>query len=221
MIKESEQPAAVQTLSPPPLYILGVDLGQAQDFTALCVLEKQLEPTGETESYDLPGPAISGRILWDAPTRPVYRRHYAARHLERLAKGTSYPKQVERIKTLYERLRVDTGIAPRLVVDQTGVGRPVVDMLRSANVSPAAVTITGGDTVTQDGLNYRVPKKDLVAATQVLLQTERLKIARALPDAQTLMTNCWPSRSTSPFRDTPLSATTRRAGGRPRTTTWC
>ena len=31
-----------------------------------------------------------------------------------------------------------------------------------------------------------MPKRDLVSAVQVLLQSERLKIARALPEAQTL-----------------------------------
>lgn len=38
----------------------------------------------------------------------------------------------------------------------------------------------------RDGSNYRVPKKDLVSVTQVLLQTGRLKIARALPHAELL-----------------------------------
>ena len=59
-------------------------------------------------------------------------------------------------------------------------------MLRTAELSPAAVTITGGDTVSSDGSDYRVPKRDLVSIVQVLLQSERLKIAKALPEAQTL-----------------------------------
>ncbi len=67
------------------------------------------------------------------------------------------------------------------MADRTGVGRPVVDVLRAAELSP--VTITGGDVVTQDGRDFRVPKRDLVSAVQVLLQSERLKIARALPEA--------------------------------------
>ncbi len=44
-------------------------------------------------------------------------------------------------------------------------------MLRAAEPSPVAVSITGGD---------------LVSAVQVLLQSERLKIARALPEESTL-----------------------------------
>ncbi len=36
----------------------------------------------------------------------------------------------------------------------------VVDMLRAAELKPIAVTITGGDAVTQDRKDYRVPKRD-------------------------------------------------------------
>lgn len=89
--------------------------------------------------------------------------------------------QVARIKEWSDRLTTDTGATPALVADRTGVGRPVVDVLRAAELSP--VTITGGDVVTQDGRDFRVPKRDLVSAVQVLLQSERLKIARALPEA--------------------------------------
>jgi hypothetical protein len=93
---------------------------------------------------------------------------------------------VKRIKALHDRLKDETGRAPLVVADKTGVGRPVVDMLRAADLKPVAVTITGGDAVSRDGLDYRVPKRDLVSVVQVLLQAERLKIARALPEAQTL-----------------------------------
>lgn len=139
-------------------FILGVDLAQSRDYTALTVLEQT----------------------------SVTPYSYAARHLERLAIGTPYPAQVARIKQLHDRLKTDTGKTPDLVVDQTGVGRPVVDMLSAAGLSPAAVTITGGDTVSHDRDGYRVPKRDLVSVVQVLLQSDRLKIARALPEAQTL-----------------------------------
>lgn len=175
-------------MSEAPLYLLGVDLGQAQDYTALTVLERTAHDTGKVEVYGLPEPR-GWRDDIDplpAPTRPVYEHHYAARHLERLPKGTPYPAQVARIKALSERLTEATGTPPRLVVDRTGVGRPVVDMLRVAELKPMSVTITGGDLVTQDGDDYRVPKRDLVSVVQVLLQSERLKIARALPEAQTL-----------------------------------
>ena len=77
--------------------------------------------------------------------------------------------------------------APRLAVDQTGVGRPVVDMLRQAGMQRLhAISITAGDTATREGQDYRVPKRELVSVLQVLLQTERLAVAAALPEAETL-----------------------------------
>ncbi len=84
------------------------------------------------------------------------------------------------MKALHDRLKADTGSAPLLVVDQTGVGRPVVDMLRDVELKPVAVTITGGDAVTQDGGDYRVPKRDLVSVVQILLDSDRLTIAERL-----------------------------------------
>lgn len=74
------------------------------------------------------------------------------------------------------------------MVDATGVGRPVTDLLRRERLPGGLVevTITGGDAATREGDAWRVPKRDLVSTVQVLLQGERLKIASALPDAATL-----------------------------------
>lgn len=141
-------------------FFVGLDLGQAQDYTALVVLERVKERG---------------------------RRHYHLRHIERFPLGTSYPAIVERVKAM---LRAEP-IAGKtvLIVDKTGVGAPVVDMFKAAGLTPMAVTITGGNSVTKDNDGgYQVPKRDLVSVLQVLLQSERLKIAAALALAKTLQT---------------------------------
>ena len=142
-------------------YLLGLDLGQAADYTAVTVLER------------LPG----------ADARAPASYHGV--HLERLALGTPYPAVVGHVAALMvaPALRGQTA----LVVDATGVGRPVIDMLRQAGLDPVAITITGGDAVSGDGGGLRVPKRDLVSAVQVLLQTGRLKFAEALPVVPTLV----------------------------------
>ena len=61
------------------------------------------------------------------------------------------------------------------------------DMFRQKGLAPIAITITGGDTVTGDGGNYRVPKRYLVSTMQVLLQAGLLKVAEELPDATVLV----------------------------------
>jgi hypothetical protein len=166
-------------------YLLGVDLAQSSDYTALCVLELEERDTGKRVP-DAVAQINAGAPGSDAYVKPVYENYYLAGHLERLPIGTPYPAQVARIKALSDRLRTDTGRIPALVADATGVGAPVIDMLRAAGLSPAAVTITGGDTVSRDGQNFRVPKRDLVSTVSVLLQTKRLKIVPTLREAQTL-----------------------------------
>jgi hypothetical protein len=77
-----------------------------------------------------------------------------------------------------------------LAVDATGVGRPVCDLFRDARMPGRLVpiTITGGLSVTGDGRGgVHVPKKDLVACAQVLLQTRRLRVARELALADVLV----------------------------------
>jgi hypothetical protein len=49
------------------------------------------------------------------------------------------------------------------------------------------VTITAGWEAKLEGASWCVPKRDLVSVTKVLLQTERIKIAKSLPVAKTLV----------------------------------
>jgi hypothetical protein len=73
-----------------------------------------------------------------------------------------------------------------LVVDSTGVGRPVVDSLGVAGLKPIAVSIHGGTATTQAGNGWNVPKRELVSVLQVLLQSERLAFSAGLPEWGTL-----------------------------------
>lgn len=155
-------------------FYVGLDLGQAQDYTALVVVEKQVteQSTGQDTRLDV-------------------------RHIERAPLGTPYPDVASRVKEIMgdSRLRTryqDTEAMrmrhtePRLVVDATGVGRAVVDILRKEGLTFTPVVITGGDTVGRADGTYRVPKRDLVAAVQAGLQTGALKIASELELAETL-----------------------------------
>lgn len=74
-----------------------------------------------------------------------------------------------------------------LPVDHTGVGRGGVDDLRHIGLGLCAITITGGNEVHGGVLSdLTVPKRELIAATQVMLQQGRLRIASGLPEAATL-----------------------------------
>jgi hypothetical protein len=110
--------------------------------------------------------------------------------LERFELGTPYPEVISKVLRLLMRPPIRHHLdRSRLIVDATGVGRPVVDSFRAQGVYPIAVTIHGGDTVTGEApeiLNFRVPKRDLVAAVQTTLQSRRLRIAAGLPLADVL-----------------------------------
>lgn len=77
-----------------------------------------------------------------------------------------------------------------LVVDGTGVGAPVVDMLREAGLGCelTAVTITGGENQSRRGGSWvSVPKRDLIEGVQLALEKGELKIARRMKEAGTLV----------------------------------
>ncbi len=142
-------------------YFIGLDLGQAADFSALAILEKQGH--GQT---------------------PVFH----CRHLQRWPLRTSYLSIVADTARIVSSKELRDVRKPVLAIDATGVGAPVVDLFRHERMYAQleAVQITGGDSVTRDGGVTRVPKRDLVSAAQVALQNERLKIAAELPESATL-----------------------------------
>jgi hypothetical protein len=109
------------------------------------------------------------------------------RHLERFRLGTPYPGVVERVRAITRHRELAGNCA--LAVDATGVGAPVVDMLRVARLGCdiAAVTITGGDRQHQAGSVWSVPKRDLIAVVQVALEKEELKVAHGLRELGALM----------------------------------
>jgi hypothetical protein len=142
--------------APPKKFILSADIGQMADYTALGVL--------------------------DVTSGEVYKLVY----LTRLKLRTPYPEVVKIIKKTFDDLVIKAGAGGEvvLVLDCTGVGRPLVDMLKAAGLSPMAVTITGGDVATHEGREYHVPKRDLVAACQLLMQQGRLKVAEGVKAAE-------------------------------------
>lgn len=107
---------------------------------------------------------------------------YQVGHLERVPLGTPYPGIVAHVGRLLGKLP-----DPELVIDYTGVGRPVFDLFTYAGISPVGVLITGGAVETRDGVICSVPKLTLVSRLQALLHEGRLKIQKELSEAETLV----------------------------------
>lgn len=152
------------------MFYVGLDLGQAADFTAVCVLERISVDVGICKK-------CRGK---------VQEIHHHLRHVERFPQGTSYPDIVKRVQDL---VRSDQLKSRYLVLaDGTGCGRPVIDLLRGAHINHRSIIITGGNAVTVDSdAAVHMPKKVLVSNLQVLLQTRRLKMSESLPEVKTLV----------------------------------
>jgi hypothetical protein len=158
-------------------FIVGVDLGQANDFTALCVLEKLRDVSSTIEQKGFEPPAVV------TSTKNIFH----LRHLQRLKLGTGYPDIVGIVGTMLKALP-PAKQAPALVTDATGVGRPVIDMMQKAGLRPIAVTITGGFDENRVASNdWRIPKRNLVSTLAVLLQSGRLKVAPDLAEGETFV----------------------------------
>ncbi|MCX7057276.1 MAG: hypothetical protein NTZ79_08795 [Proteobacteria bacterium] len=177
-------------------WIMSVDLGQSIDPTAIAVLEVSTRADAVAQQFTDPPGELAAHVSldWftkDAEGRLRYPKHAVrvdVRYLERLPLRMPYPDQIAHIAGLLRRPPLATPRAA-LVIDQTGVGRPVVDMLRRAGLMPIGVTITGGDSEsrTPEG-DYRVAKLLLVSEMQAQLNEGTLRIAAALPEARTLAT---------------------------------
>jgi hypothetical protein len=147
-------------------YCIGLDLGQSNDYTALAIVEK---------------------IRSGNPQR-LAALHL--RHLERYPLRTPYPEIADEVaalvksehlvtKTTDEMLNRIT-LYPELVVDQTGVGSPVTSLLRERGLTFRSVVVTASDDGGPGRVAYRVPKRDLVSALEVSLQTGMLRVAEGL-----------------------------------------
>jgi hypothetical protein len=147
-------------------YLIGLDLGQARDYSALAVVERVWKPD----------PDGAGRVV----------SQYAIRHLRRWPLQTSYAAVVADLAGLVKTPPLSW---PVLVVDQTGVGQAVVDFLARAQLSATLepVVITSGHGASRGASRaWHVPKKELVCCLQVLLQSRRLQVA-AVPERPLLM----------------------------------
>jgi hypothetical protein len=165
-------------------FVIGVELGQVSDVTAIAVVEALTLKFLRSETVREDGmetirpvyEGLDGREVREHP--PV---NFALRHLERFAVGSSYTEVRDKVVAVARNLR-----GPAVVLDATGVGAAAINLFRSSGLYISTVTLVAGDQAAEEGSDYRVPKKDLVSVTQVLLQTGRLRIARALPHAELL-----------------------------------
>ena len=166
---------------------IGIDLAQSRDRTALVALESYRPevPVWEVDIAEVIANTSVRDLLRGRHRGPRVQFHHDIVHIERFPAGVTYPEQVVRVIRAADALSLEE--TANLVIDATGVGRPVVDMVRAACRYPMrAVTITGGSEVVKSGRDVSVPKADLVGCLEITLSTRRLHAVPDLPYAEEL-----------------------------------
>jgi len=141
-----------------------------QDYTAISIMERVPR---QSKFEALPGSAKR------SVEKPKYTAVYVMRHLERLPLGMDYVAIVERLRGMLSHEKLSRQTA--MIVDATGVGTPIVQMMQQAGMAPIGVTITTGSVVTNGKMGgYNVPKSELVSALNLVFQARRIKVPTAL-----------------------------------------
>lgn len=157
-------PAPTVPRLPTERIIIGLDLGEVKDFSALNALQMEKRPK----------------------QGGGFTRHYASRLLVRWPLHTAYQTIIENVRTIAANLPAP----PELVLDATGAGRPVAQLFRQAKLPIKCfvpVIITGGTKVLHEADGYwHVAKRELVSCVQSALQSNRLQISTKLREARTL-----------------------------------
>lgn len=156
--------------------IVSVDLGKIKDYATINILEDRLIQRPTTRQ-----PMTPNIPIYDVPS--MLTRVYDLIELGEM-RGVSYPEVAAKISRVCMHPKISQPYT--LVVDATGVGIAVCDLLRGPPyfLSPVGITITGGHQVTESEWGYNVPKQSIVEILEVLLETERLKIAEDLEHLQ-------------------------------------
>ena len=166
------RPAPAPTLTPslpqqPPAekLILGLDLGEVKDFTALVAL----------------------RLTREAQPNRTMRREYLCGLICRWPLRTGYEAIIEDVRAIAANLTQPAD----LVIDATGAGRPVVQMFRRAQLglkSMVPVVITAGHRTHRDPEGYwNVAKSELVSALLSCAESSRIRFVPELSLAPALI----------------------------------
>ena len=164
-------------------YVVGVDLGQSSDPTAIAVIERQRGVMDAGSPFER-HTGLSTHLQTPAEFIDV-------RHLERLPLGMSYPAVVQHVADLLARpplCRDENHPAAELIIDETGVGRAVGDIFIDAGMKPKRITITAGSEATSGHGRDRfyVAKTVLISNVDAMLHTGTLRFASALSEADAM-----------------------------------
>ena len=148
-----------------PTYSVCLDVGSERDhsvFTILRILDHKIaNPAEPVDDSGMP--------------------HYGLVYLEQMPVKTQYNAIMDRADYIITSVKRDC----HFLVDATGVGNPVVQMLQ--HLAPIPIVIVSGHTVNaRENGGYNVPKREIVTSLQAIMHSRRLMIAAGLPHLEDL-----------------------------------
>jgi hypothetical protein len=168
--------------------IVGLDLGQSRDPTALVVLESEPSAVGPSvtspDRPSVPGPATRSALKPRVTSATASTEAWQIRHIERYPLNRPYPEYVAHTIDL---MRTPELRGAPLIIDFTGVGRPVFDMFVASGLTPFGIQIVGGTSVIHKGRIWNVPKRDLATSVLMLMQSRRVRVSSHIYEAQVLI----------------------------------
>ncbi|MBA3974108.1 MAG: hypothetical protein C0504_07820 [Candidatus Solibacter sp.] len=149
-------------------FYIGLDLGQRSDHSALVILERARHLTGRFDHVNY--------------THESVTRLYV-RHAERFPLHFPYLKIPAAIQSTFDKLNptaYESSPTPKtIVVDASGVGAPVVEIIHRAKLPAGVVPITITSGEKPNGNN--IPRAALLSNLRILLETGILLISPSVP----------------------------------------
>lgn len=131
-------------------YYIGADIGQGMEPTAIAVVAR--DSNREDDDYPL-----------------------ECSYLQELPGGTTYPDLARRISEIEAGLLKRKADIIKILVDVTGQGQPVIDLIRRSVESEAiSAQFTAGAGASSEGESWRINQYEMVANLKIMLQTRRL-----------------------------------------------
>ena len=150
-------------------HIVSLSLGTVAEPSAVVVIEPRTE-------------------FWrpkDQDRKRDWENHFDVIWLERFPAGSPIPAVVARVTELVSGERLAKNC--HLLLDLTSTGAAPLRVFESRGLYPQPIEITNTGSEERSGGVERVPLRDVIGAAQVVLQTNRLKVASALELASTLV----------------------------------
>jgi len=148
-------------------YVLGLDLGSEVDPAAITILKR-------VEKFQERDKRIPSHGVQTEKRKVINELHMV--YIKEIPLHTEYPIIVQKVSEMMNNPEWVGQI--HCVVDRTGVGIPVTQLMTNANIPYIGVMITGGKQANATKDHYNVPKVDIITALLVAMQVKRFKMPK-------------------------------------------